>query len=354
MADNSQFKTPGEVLGSARKEAGFSLAELSTRTKIPQDMLQAIERDEYHKISGDLYVKSFMGSFAQEVGVEPEIVVNMYRDFSGEAPNGTAGPSANQWDEESVEVSSVGLPWLKLAAIAVAVFCLGGALYFFVLRGDGNQEVPLVDDTSRTETLPVETTPVPVQAVAVGLSAEPKADTLSIGWQNSPAVVEAVKAVKEETASPIVQDVPAFTSVEDSASRILATTGRGHLPPAFPGDGHVVFEGNRKWPVVLRLLCDKPVGLKIKRDAEEKFSSVVWLAEGTDIPSLPAKNVIAGQAYAVRQGMAVYWGAGDHFSLVLSGNEEFEMSINGTVRDLSRVKPGQEIILDAPARVTGQ
>ena len=80
MADNSQFKTPGEVLGSARKEAGLSLAELSTRTKIPQDMLQAIERDEYHKISGDLYVKSFMGSFAQETadqyGLTREVVAD--------------------------------------------------------------------------------------------------------------------------------------------------------------------------------------------------------------------------------------------------------------------------------------
>jgi len=134
----------------------------------------------------------------------------------------------------------------------------------------------------------------------------------------------------------------------------LATTGRGHLPPAFPGDEHVVFKGKRNWPVVLRLVCEHQTDIKIKRDAESEFSHVLWPGSGEQGLALPASDLTAGQAYAVRRGFAVYWGAGDHFSLILSDIEGVEISVNGIVRDFSRVKPGQEIILDAPTNSAGQ
>lgn len=358
MEDNQQLNTPGEILASARKKAGLSLAELATRTKIQQDMLQAIERDEYHKISGDLYVKSFMGSFAREVGIEPEIVVNMYRDFSGEAPESNPGAKANQWDEEAVEVSSVGLPWMKILVTVAVLVCVGGAIFYFVMPSTDQSAGGLEDSSTIPTTIPEENQASPVVESVVDPVASPtvsqpttKTDTLSLGWQTS-LPVEGEDASVENT--PMAQTVPSSTTAGDSASRILATSGRGHLPTAFPGDQHVEFKGKRFWPVVLRLVCDHSVDLKIKRDGERNFSSVVWPANNASGDPLPARDLAQGTAYAVRRGLAVYWGAGDHFSLVLPDNETIEISVNGVARDLSRVKPGQEIILDAPSSPAGQ
>jgi len=243
MADNSQLNTPGEILATARRKAGFSLEELAVRTKIQPDMLLAIERDEYHKISGDLYVKSFMGSYAREVNVEPELVVGMYKDFSGAGAEGNFGSSDNQWDEEDVEVSSVGLPWVKLFIIAVAIAGLAGAFFFFVLRGneDGNvvsQENPSPPNINAEADVPEDKSVQKVLAQPESnTTAVPVAgpDTLGLGWQKSAPIAKDI-VISEETPEP--QAVSSFTTVEDSASRILATTGRGHLPPAFPGTCH--------------------------------------------------------------------------------------------------------------------
>lgn len=344
MVDNPQLNTPGEILGAARLKAGLSIDELSVLTKIPADMLQAIERDEYHKISGDLYVKSFMASFAREVGVEPELVVDMYRDFSGESPDAGTGDVTTQWNEESVEVSSLGLSWVKIIASVVGVIFLGVLLYFFVLRDKGKVE------GNTLETPPVQTMSVKPIPDRTPISID-KPDTLSVGWQISPAVAD--EAVAEDESSTPAKP-PAFIAAKDSASRILATTGRGHLPSAFPGDEQVEFEGKRSWPVVLRLICNQPIDIKIKRDAEHEFSPVVWPASGTQADPLPAKDLVSGNAYAVRRGFAVFWGAGDHFSLILPAGDDAEISVNGIVRDLSRIKPGQEIILDAPHKGAGR
>jgi cytoskeletal protein RodZ len=356
MADNSQMHTPGEVLANARQKAGLSLDELATRTKIQQDMLQAIERDEYHKISGDLYVKSFMGSFAKEVGVEPEIVVDMYRDFSGETADGIPGASSNQWDEDAVEISSVGFPWLKLLAIVVVVACLVFAVSHFFFGGPEEETTASVEEII-TEAPPEEIVTddkmvdaIPQKVTLGDSSVKDEPDTLAVGWKDNPETMAEVVPEKAPLSTAVV---PAITSVEDSASRILSTTGRGHLPSAFPGDQHVDFQGEGSWAVVLRLVCDEPVEFNIKRDAENDFSLASWPAGDAEGDPLPSENIVPGQAYAVRQGYAVYWGASDHFSLVLPDNKNMELSVNGVTRDLSRVKAGQEIIIDAPARNAG-
>ena len=111
MTPKPQLVTPGEMLAAARKEAGFSLIELEARTKVPRQTLAAIEQDEYHKVSGELYVKSFLRSYAGEVGLDPAEVLQLYNQFSGTSG---AGPSvtgeADVWTEE-VRITRIGVPW---------------------------------------------------------------------------------------------------------------------------------------------------------------------------------------------------------------------------------------------------
>ncbi len=78
--------TPGEMLGTARRKAGLNLDQMAEETKIPQPMLQAIELDEYHKISGELYVKSFLRAYAKEVGLDADEVLERYLSFTGTTP----------------------------------------------------------------------------------------------------------------------------------------------------------------------------------------------------------------------------------------------------------------------------
>ncbi len=82
MTEHPSLETPGGMIRSARESQGMSLAELSTRTKIPTRVLEAIERDEYHKVSGALYIKSFLGTCASVLGLENDVVLELYGSFS--------------------------------------------------------------------------------------------------------------------------------------------------------------------------------------------------------------------------------------------------------------------------------
>lgn len=68
----------GALLEQARKEQGISLAEMEEKTKIKQEFLVAIENGQFHKIPGEAYLKGFLRSYAQHVGLEPEDVLSRY------------------------------------------------------------------------------------------------------------------------------------------------------------------------------------------------------------------------------------------------------------------------------------
>ena len=133
-------KTPGERLREAREASGLSLDQVSDETKIPPRIVAALERDEYHKVSGPLYVKSFLRAFAQAVGLAPEDIVKVYEQGTGTGaplPETTEGAV---WTEEAVAVRRVGVSYgslaLRAAVALVAVAVLAVGVWFLFLRGD--------------------------------------------------------------------------------------------------------------------------------------------------------------------------------------------------------------------------
>ena len=139
MTDAPLLRTPGELLAAARDKAGLDLEQLAERTKIPSTMLEAIERDEYHKISGQLYVRSFLRSYAVEVGLDPDQVLELHGRFSGEGLSVPGADRAQVWAEDEVVVQKVGLPWRKIlgvAAVLLAVLAVVLILVQVVGQGD--------------------------------------------------------------------------------------------------------------------------------------------------------------------------------------------------------------------------
>jgi hypothetical protein len=100
--------SPGDVGGrlqEARQLAKLSLRQVSDSTKIPVDILQAIERNDVSRVPGGLYVRGYVRSFATVVGLDPESTVAA---FVAQFPNDsvTFGYPAAQ----RVDVPAVGLP----------------------------------------------------------------------------------------------------------------------------------------------------------------------------------------------------------------------------------------------------
>jgi transcriptional regulator with XRE-family HTH domain len=72
--------TLGQRLRQARERAGLSVEDLSARTKIQVPLLAAIERDDFDRVPGGLFVRGFLRAYAREVELDPESVVTDYLD----------------------------------------------------------------------------------------------------------------------------------------------------------------------------------------------------------------------------------------------------------------------------------
>lgn len=64
----------GTLLEKARLKQGLTIEEMSDRTKIRPQFLQAIEGDNYHLLPGEAYVKPFIRTYAKALGLNDEIL----------------------------------------------------------------------------------------------------------------------------------------------------------------------------------------------------------------------------------------------------------------------------------------
>lgn len=71
-------ETVGTSLKRQREAKRMGLAEVSRVTRIPLTALESIERDHFDDLPGEVFVKGFLKSYAQTVGLVPDDVVARY------------------------------------------------------------------------------------------------------------------------------------------------------------------------------------------------------------------------------------------------------------------------------------
>ena len=69
----------GSALQKAREQAGFSLPDMAARTRIPLKTLRAIEENNFAAVPSGIFVRSFIRTYAREVGVDPGEAIAEYR-----------------------------------------------------------------------------------------------------------------------------------------------------------------------------------------------------------------------------------------------------------------------------------
>jgi cytoskeletal protein RodZ len=71
-------ETIGSLLKQKREGRNMSVAELSRVTRIPAPALESIEADRFDDLPGEVFVRGFLKSYAQAVGVVPQEVLARY------------------------------------------------------------------------------------------------------------------------------------------------------------------------------------------------------------------------------------------------------------------------------------
>lgn len=85
----------GEMLRAAREARGAQLAEISRQTAVRADYLEALEEGRHDDLPEPVYVRNFVRLYAQALGLDPRIALEMYvSEVSGGPQQPQAEPVA--------------------------------------------------------------------------------------------------------------------------------------------------------------------------------------------------------------------------------------------------------------------
>ncbi|HEY5132387.1 MAG TPA: RodZ domain-containing protein [Candidatus Krumholzibacteriaceae bacterium] len=100
-ADRSVFlkgeETVGEILVAARERMGQTLEFMSQETKIPKQMLQYLETDNYEALPAKVYSKSFLRTYALALDLDVQHILNKYEVQTGQ----THRSKGDHWEIET-------------------------------------------------------------------------------------------------------------------------------------------------------------------------------------------------------------------------------------------------------------
>ncbi|PIU79385.1 MAG: hypothetical protein COZ28_01985 [Candidatus Moranbacteria bacterium CG_4_10_14_3_um_filter_44_15] len=122
--------TLGEQLKKFRSDGRITLHEVSRETRIPVKYLEMIEEGKYESLPPDVYVRGFLRSYAEFLGVESKKLISLYareRDIKMNL-NGGGKPAAPP--KAKYVPRFVVTPKIITAAV-IALVVLGGFFYLY-------------------------------------------------------------------------------------------------------------------------------------------------------------------------------------------------------------------------------
>ena len=129
----------GGTLKSARERKGIQLRQIANATKISMGALESLEKNDFSRLPGGIFSRSFVRAYAQEVGLDPDETV---ADFLKETGETFQPPSQIVEDNAPImpEHTDPGLdmqPSLapKLVKLAFIAIPLVAAIVYFAMRG---------------------------------------------------------------------------------------------------------------------------------------------------------------------------------------------------------------------------
>ena len=75
----------GGTLRSARERKGISLRHIANATKISMGALESLEKNDFKRLPGGIFSRSFVRAYAEEVGLDPDQTVADFLKEAGES-----------------------------------------------------------------------------------------------------------------------------------------------------------------------------------------------------------------------------------------------------------------------------
>jgi len=131
------FATAGDRLREAREKQEKSLEQVAAETRIPIRHLEAIEAGNFASLPARTYAVGFSRTFAQSVGLDEEVIVNLVRDEMADSDPYSRQNSEAMQPGDAAKLPSSGLAWFGAFAAVLLVAGLLAAYTTYFAAGQG-------------------------------------------------------------------------------------------------------------------------------------------------------------------------------------------------------------------------
>ena len=133
----------GQYLKKEREAKSISLDEISESTRIRKIFLEALENDDIDNLPADVFVKGFLRSYCNYVGLNATEVIVLYKSFR----------ERNKETEQVVESPKKGKFTLRLSSVLVAIFLVFCISFIFYINRDKEESPQPVESKQTMETI---------------------------------------------------------------------------------------------------------------------------------------------------------------------------------------------------------
>ena len=240
----------GQSLREARMRARIDISELEAETKIRAKYLRALENEEWDLLPGPTYVKSFLRTYADSLGLDGRLLVEEYKiqheRLSDVALQPISPRSARERDRRRRRSPGAG----RDIAVAAVVLAIVGGLIALGRVGNSDNTSSAPPPATQTSQRPAQTTthrPTP--------ATRPKPTTVRLTLTTTGPVYICLRAAKRILVP--AQTVPAGRTLGPFRARRFAMTfgnnnvrmhvnGRLRLvPPSNTATGYVLDQSGR-------------------------------------------------------------------------------------------------------------
>lgn len=185
----------GQTLKQARMDKGLTLGDLHESTKIQKRYLEAIEEGNYKVLPGNFYVRAFIKSYAEAVGLDPAEVLGLYKNVIPSGEPQETNPEPLRRKRQSPKVSLKGSRWIT-GLLLWAFFILILVILWVVINNNYNPGGKIQTDQDRSKI--TEKTPLPSSG---GASAGSPTTTPTATPTPTPTPVVQVKLLETKGAT---------------------------------------------------------------------------------------------------------------------------------------------------------
>jgi cytoskeleton protein RodZ len=143
---------------------GLDVADLEARTKIRAKYLRALENEEFSMLPGTTYVRTFLRTYAEMLGLDPHLLLDEYRasyEPQEELEPSSIGPPAASRRERRPRRSAPGPPGPGVLILLVVVAVVGFLLILGLTGNDDSNQSAQTNTAPKKKPKPTKPKPKP-------------------------------------------------------------------------------------------------------------------------------------------------------------------------------------------------